>query len=67
MNDFGESVPTFVLTSAKNEHLTFVSHWERKRERVEGIEPSYAAWKAAVLPLNYTRKMGPKGFEPLAS
>jgi hypothetical protein len=24
-------------------------------ERVEGIEPSYAAWKAAVLPLNYTR------------
>ena len=25
------------------------------RERVEGIEPSYAAWEAAVLPLNYTR------------
>ena len=24
-------------------------------ERVEGIEPSYAAWEAAVLPLNYTR------------
>ena len=24
-------------------------------ERVKGIEPSYAAWKAAVLPLNYTR------------
>ena len=24
-------------------------------ERVEGIEPSCAAWKAAVLPLNYTR------------
>ena len=24
-------------------------------ERVNGIEPSYAAWEAAVLPLNYTR------------
>ncbi len=24
-------------------------------ERVRGIEPPYAAWKAAVLPLNYTR------------
>ena len=28
----------------------------RKLERVKGIEPSYAAWEAAVLPLNYTRK-----------
>ena len=25
-------------------------------ERVNGIEPSYAAWEAAVLPLNYTRE-----------
>ena len=24
-------------------------------ERVKGIEPSYAAWEAAILPLNYTR------------
>ncbi len=24
-------------------------------ERVKGIEPSYEAWKASVLPLNYTR------------
>ena len=24
-------------------------------ERVKGIEPSYAVWKTAVLPLNYTR------------
>jgi hypothetical protein len=24
-------------------------------ERVTGIEPAYAAWEAAVLPLNYTR------------
>src|SRR3546814_295057 len=28
---------------------------KRKLERVKGIEPSYAAWEAAVLPLNYTR------------
>ena len=27
-----------------------------KLERAEGIEPSYAAWEAAVLPLNYARK-----------
>ena len=27
-------------------------------ERVMGIEPTYAAWEAAVLPLNYTRAMG---------
>ena len=29
-------------------------------ERMEGIEPSYAAWEAAVLPLNYTRAEAPK-------
>jgi hypothetical protein len=27
-------------------------------ERVKGIEPSYEAWEAAVLPLNYTRSTG---------
>jgi hypothetical protein len=26
------------------------------QERVKGIEPSSSAWKAEVLPLNYTRK-----------
>lgn len=30
-----------------------------KLERVKGIEPSYAAWEAAVLPLNYTRGRHP--------
>src|SRR5688572_31193311 len=30
----------------------------RMLERVKGIEPSYAAWEAAVLPLNYTRLRG---------
>ena len=28
-------------------------------ERVMGIEPTTTAWKAVVLPLNYTRMMGP--------
>src|SRR5437762_14337228 len=28
-----------------------------ERKRVKGIEPSCAAWEAAVLPLNYTRMM----------
>jgi hypothetical protein len=27
-------------------------------ERVKGIEPSFSAWEADVLPLNYTRKSG---------
>jgi hypothetical protein len=29
---------------------------ESEVERVMGIEPTYAAWEAAVLPLNYTRE-----------
>ena len=29
-----------------------------------GIEPTSPAWKAGVLPLNYTRKVGREGFEP---
>ena len=29
--------------------------WNDAVERVKGIEPSYEAWEAAVLPLNYTR------------
>ena len=41
-------------------------------KRVKGIEPSYSAWKAAALPLSYTREtnkiepfeMGGVGFEP---
>ena len=36
----------------------------RRLERVMGIEPTSPAWKAGVLPLNYTRKVGREGFEP---
>src|SRR4051794_23478048 len=44
---FGDPRPGYVSTAraALDEDL----------ERVKGIEPSYAAWEAAVLPLNYTR------------
>ena len=31
------------------------ANWLILLERVEGIEPSYSAWKAAALPLSYTR------------
>ena len=48
------------------------------QKRVMGIEPTYLAWKASVLPLNYTRKgstdsivyrrnIGVTGFEPATS
>jgi hypothetical protein len=30
---------------------------KKKLERAKGIEPSYAAWEAAVLPLNYAREI----------
>jgi hypothetical protein len=46
--------PAFVpypFTSARLFSLAL----HRGRKRVKGIEPSYAAWEAAVLPLNYTR------------
>ena len=37
-------------------------------ERVKGIEPSSSAWKAEVLPLNYTRIYGRlMGIEPTMS
>jgi hypothetical protein len=31
---------------------------------VMGIEPTYLAWKASVLPLNYTRAVPKVGIEP---
>ena len=38
------------------------------KKRVMGIEPTYLAWKASVLPLNYTRiKVGVTGIEPATS
>ena len=40
-----------------------------RTKRVMGIEPTYPAWKAGVLPLNYTRKHSVRvprtGIEPV--
>ena len=40
-----------------------LSYWRKSKaghlERVMGIEPTYPAWKAGVLPLNYTRMAVP--------
>ena len=46
--------------------------WINKMERVMGIEPTTSAWKAEVLPLNYTRLMkydygAVEGIEPRVS
>ena len=49
--------------SSLNENLSFSNE-----KRVMGIEPTYPAWKAGVLPLNYTRiSIGVTGFEPATS
>ena len=37
-------------------HISIMAlSWGFGLERAKGIEPSYAAWEAAVLPLNYAR------------
>ena len=43
-----------------------LSYWTKNLERAMGIEPTTSAWKAEVLPLNYTRSLlvGVAGFEP---
>ena len=50
-----------------NTHLLYRIAFAMQK-RVMGIEPTYLAWKASVLPLNYTRiKVGVTGFEPATS
>lgn len=53
-------LPTYCLEGSCSIRL---SYWrmsipnthEKKMERVMGIEPTCSAWKADILPLNYTR------------
>ena len=45
--------------------LLYPAELQTHTERVMGIEPTYPAWKAGVLPLNYTRKMPRTGIEPV--
>ena len=62
----GLEPPTSRLSGVRSNQLSY-----RPLERVKGIEPSSSAWKAEVLPLNYTRlslKMAvPTGIEPAIS
>ena len=48
----GVSQAMMDLAAAALPYVAWRSHW---MERVMGIEPTLAAWEAAVLPLNYTR------------
>jgi hypothetical protein len=54
--------PKGAITRANQaKSLIFLQNQEAV-ERVKGIEPSYAAWEAAVLPLNYTREVAERAF-----
>ena len=47
----GLEPPTSRLSGVRSNQLSY----RPIMERVKGIEPSSSAWKAEVLPLNYTR------------
>ena len=51
-------------TRGFDSHHPEIIHLGKKIERVMGIEPTYLAWKASVLPLNYTRAVPRAGIEP---
>ena len=48
----GLEPPTYCLEGSCSIQL---SYWRIFMERVMGIEPTRPAWKAGILPLNYTR------------
>ena len=41
--------------NAKKNHAMKRDETRQKKQRVMGIEPTCTAWKAVILPLNYTR------------
>ena len=48
-------VDLFCSDTKTAEGLIYLAFRYVLRERVMGIEPTYTAWKAVILPLNYTR------------
>ena len=54
----GLEPPTYCLEGSCSIQL---SYWRIWMERVTGIGPAYPAWKAGVLPLNYTRSYANPG------
>ena len=60
-NDSGLTHNSTLFNSAGNKKLSklraLVVYSQPKLERVMGIEPTSSAWKAEVLPLNYTRSV----------
>ena len=49
-------LPTYCLEGSCSIQLSY-KRMRKKMERVMGIEPTQPAWKAGILPLNYTRTM----------
>ena len=48
-------VDLFCSDTKTAESLIYLAFRYVLKERVMGIEPTYTAWKAVILPLNYTR------------
>jgi hypothetical protein len=59
----GLEPPTSRLSGVRSNQLSYRPIF--KMERVMGIEPTTRAWKALVLPLNYTRIKDKRALEDL--
>ena len=69
MGTSGIEPPTSRLSGVRSNHLSYAPKqmlgYNIQKKRVTRIELATTAWKAVVLPLNYTRLMGVNGIEPL--
>ena len=69
MGTSGIEPPTSRLSGVRSNHLSYAPKlmlgYFFQIKRVTRIELATTAWKAVVLPLNYTRLMGVNGIEPL--